>query len=338
MSKVIVAGLQGRTVELNLQRLVLGNQPNVLGMATAFLSLPGARKFAALTRQCRVNVSRVVAGVSGAITDPAAIRYLVDKGHNVRLGNHWPGIFHPKLLVGGDRFLNSGCLGVASCGYIGSANFTNAGLTRNLEIALTTTDPTLSKHVGDAFTAIWKITRSLTPGSLERYEQVFARRQRRRSLDDLKFLEILDDAEGVRPGRTAPLIAARLCNGVWAGLQSFTGEHTFQVEFPRQAGEALGGLLRTSGRRIPVECTDGVIRHVTFRYYRDNGMYRLNVPNDMPLVAWARAQQRGALLILRDRDHIQAEIIRGWRLEEVSDRSVALGTWGRTTTRQYGWF
>ncbi len=113
------------------------------------------------------------------------------------------------------------------------------------------------------------------------------------------------------------------------------------MEFPRRAGEALGVLLGTSESQVAVECVDGVLRTMIFRYYQHNGMYRLNVPNDVPLVDWARARRRGALLVWRDPNEnnpVQAKIIRGHSLLEISERSKALGTWGRTATREYGWF
>lgn len=342
MSEIVVSGIDGNSVKTSLQKLILENQPKALGMATAFLTLDGARTYDALYKKCEGKMSRVVAGLSGAITQPAAIKFLAENGHVVRLGTHNVGIFHPKILVGGDRFLKSGRLATTNCGYVGSANFTGAGLTKNLELSLATEDPLLAERLGDAFTKIWTIGKKLTAASLELYEEAFARSQRSRSIEDLKFLEVIDVSKALKPRSASPLIAPRLCNGVWAGLQSFTGEHAFQVEFPKKAGEALGALLGIAEGQAPIECSDGETRTMTFRYYTHNGMYRLNVPNEMPLVSWAREEKRGALVVWRDRDsaegHIHAEIVRGRRLQETLARSKALGTWGRTTTREYGWY
>ena len=60
---------------------------------------------------------RTVVGVSGAVTDPGAIVRLIDLGVDVRLAGHVGGVFHPKLLVAGDRFVDSGRVGVPTCGY-----------------------------------------------------------------------------------------------------------------------------------------------------------------------------------------------------------------------------
>jgi hypothetical protein len=329
-----------RTAASRLEELLGRSQPAVLGMATAFLSLEGARKYDALTLNSGIQASRVVAGLAGAITNPLALRYLRERGHDVRLGISVRGIFHPKLMVGGRGFLRSGGVEEAVCGYVGSANFTGPGLERNLEVLFTSLDRDMVVGVADAFGRIWQRSERITAPGLRRYEQVFARAQLKRSLLDLELLAIVE-AVPTR-GRQQPIIDPRLCNAVWAGLQSFTGEHMFQVEFPRRAGEALGTLLRTKSGRVEVECSDGYPRNVGFAYYPDNGMYRLNVPNNLPLVEWVRTNHAGALLVWRDDDgspdRLTVEIIRGRRLKECVSRSHALGTWGKTSTREFGWY
>lgn len=342
MSEIKVVGLDADNLEAQLRGMLLEKQPAALGMATAFLSLAGARKFHSLAQNCGAASIRLVIGISGGVTHPSAIQYLADHDCAVRLGQHSPGVFHPKLLVGGDHFVASGSMATASCGYIGSANFTASGLTKNVEAALVTEDPILAQHIGEAFSSIWTMGKRLTVRSLEEYKLVFAKRLGYRSVQDLQLLNVLEGATTERHAPSEPLIEPALCNGVWAGLQSFTGEHTFQVEFPRRAGEALGALLGALDSQVALECADGVLRTMTFRYYQDNGMYRLNVPNDVPLVDWARRERRGALLVWRDTNvatgRIQAKIIRGRSFVEMSKRSKALGTWGQTTTREYGWY
>jgi hypothetical protein len=281
----------------------------------------------------------MVAGLSGCITHPDAVTYLLDKGHGVRFGAFTGGIFHPKLLVGGNSFGKTGQVVAANCGYIGSANFTEAGLNRNLEVMLATKDSALAAGLAEAFRAIWAAAVPVTKTRLRQYERQFARAQRKRSLDDLEFLAVVDSGSAAdsRPAAVAP----SLSSAVWAGLQSFTGEHTFQVEFPRKAGEALSTLLGTTSGEAQIGCSDGRSRNMGFRYYADNSMYRLNVPNDTPLVNWARTNHAGALLVWRDDDEpgmLNAEIIRGRKLHECVRRSRMLGSWGRTATREYGWY
>jgi hypothetical protein len=70
-----------------------------------------------------------------------------------------------------------------------------------------------------------------------------------------------------------------------------------------------------------------------------NAMSRLNVPLDVPDVSWAREKKTGALLIYRDATGVlNLEVVVGKALQELDDRSRAMGCWGKTSTRHYGWF
>jgi hypothetical protein len=322
--------------------LVSANKVNALGMATAFLSLNGAYEYHDLFTSADAATSRVVVGLSGEISHPKAIEHLIAKNHSVRLRKFPGAIFHPKLLVGGDRFSHSGQLRLPNCGYVGSANFTRAGLHKNLEIMLATHDHDVATEIAEAFSTIWRDAAPASTSVLSEYERAFARAQRKRSLADLAFLDVIDAAPSGPNGPVPNLVPPRYCTAVWAGLQSFTGEHAFQVEFPRKAGEALRTLLGTDSGSVPIECVDGQIHNMTFRYYAHNGMYRLNVPNNMPLVDWARTSHQGALLVWQhdalEGGTLNAEIVRGHRLAESIARSRALGSWGRTSTREYGWY
>ena len=70
-------------------------------------------------------------------------------------------------------------------------------------------------------------------------------------------------------------------------------------------------------------------------------MFRLNIPNVTPLAKWARKHKEGiALVEYNEADGgLYFEIHRpGERMEDIVGRSLALGTWGRTPTRLYGWY
>lgn len=343
MSNIFLTGTSTSThAASRLTTLIAANAPRAIGMATAFLSTKGASTYDRLFTDSGAAVSRVVVGLSGEVTHPQAIQYLTDRGHGIRFGTFPGGIFHPKLLIGGDSFLASGQVDSPKCGYVGSANFTGAGLFKNLEVMLATNDAGLVAGISTAFSTIWGDAQPVTDALVQNYERAFARSQRRRSLADLAFLDVVDSETTATPARQPTLVLPHLCSAVWAGLQSYTGEHAFQVEFPRRAGEAMQVLLRTQSGEVPIECSDGEVRSMKYRYYTDNGMYRLNVPNAMPLVDWARRNRQGALLVWRDDSStnatLNAEIIRGRRLSESVSRSYALGSWGRTSTREYGWY
>lgn len=328
---VAVRPAAGQTIESTLLDLLTTARPHAVGMATAYLNLPGAIKFRDLVRTSGAGSLRVVIGTSGAVTHPKAIVDLIDAGYDVRLGTG--DIFHPKLLCGGGRFIRSGTLHDATCAYIGSANFTRAGFVSNTEVALATRDRGIATSTADAFSQLWKDANRPTKGTLKRYEAEFAIRQSRRSASDLFFLDVAEAASH------KPLIDLKNVEGVWVGMETVTGFNN-QIEFPKRPAEALTVLLGTGNGFVTIQCSDGRTRRMKYAYY-GNAMYRLNVPRDVPGVDVARATKTGALIVWRDkgrRGAINTEVLFGKRLSEVVARSKALGCWGTTSTREYGWY
>ena len=80
-------------------------------------------------------------------------------------------------------------------------------------------------------------------------------------------------------------MAVDFATAAWAGVQSFTGEFRFQLEFPRAAGIVISQLLqlnRAQDSKVNVYCPeDGSTRQMQYKFYGDNGMFRLNIPNDV---------------------------------------------------------
>ena len=193
----------------------------------------------------------------------------------------------------------------------------------------------------------------VTATRLQAYERYFAQRNRYRKPSDLVALGIADNIpektngapkKGVSPPKLEhKAISEAAASVAWAGLQSFTGEYRLQVEFPKEAGLVLRRIFSNLAHNDSVEilCTDGVGREFKYRYYPDNGMFRLNVPNCAPLVSWAREHKQGIAYVEQrgTQEGLQFAIVQpGQMMLEVVDRSLALGTWGRTPTRLYGWY
>jgi hypothetical protein len=143
-----------------------------------------------------------------------------------------------------------------------------------------------------------------------------------------------------------PAVAAEFAVAAWAGLQSFTGEYRFQVEFPRDAGNVIRQLIRAQVQadgRIDVYCPDDeTTRLMQYKFYPDNGMFRLNIQNDVPGVAWAREHKDGLAVVeqgLQGGAPLRLRILHpGADAREIIGRSASLGSWARTSTRAYGWF
>lgn len=143
-----------------------------------------------------------------------------------------------------------------------------------------------------------------------------------------------------------PALKSEFAVAAWAGLQSFTGEYTFQIEFPRSSGEVISRLIRAQVQAdggVDVYCSDDeTTRHIKYKFYQDNSMFRLNVPNDVPGVMWAREHKDGLAIVeqgLPGGAPLRIRLLKsGSEAKEIIGRSAALGTWGRTSTRVYGWF
>lgn len=135
-----------------------------------------------------------------------------------------------------------------------------------------------------------------------------------------------------------PNVAA---TAAWAGMKSFTGDYNLQLEFPSDAAAVLRRLLGSvSTDDSPVfHCDDGEERKFIYRFYENNGMFRLNIHNDTPNAQWARDNKAGIGLVQIDEGRPFFRIIKSSdQMAKIIDRSMALGTFGKTPTRLYGWY
>src|SRR5690606_6879762 len=142
-------------------------------------------------KSSQIGDSKIIVGLSGYVTNPNALKYLLDKGHSLKLGISDGGIFHPKLIVGGSEILDNGKILSPNCAYIGSANFTRSGFAINTEVMLTTSDVTLANKLSLPFAELWTCSVAPTDQTLREYEKEFSKWQRTRSIKDLEFLDVV---------------------------------------------------------------------------------------------------------------------------------------------------
>jgi hypothetical protein len=353
MATALPTGPQHGNLEVELGALAAADNIGAAAIASAYASVYGVRKLEEIRQSGAVGEIRLIVSLAGAITHPQALRNAAANGWKVRTLEFPGGIFHSKLFVFGAQFNRDGRLANPASALIGSANLTKGGLASNLECAFMETDARNVASAANSFHGYWTSAAEFTAAALEAYERRFAQINRKRNIRDLVLLGIADEVERVdfrKPlrQRTPPSANQRTfrtkhANVAWAGLESFTGEYAFQVEFPRDAGTVLQGLVRGGrvGRRLRVLCADGVVREMPFGFYPDNSMFRLNVPNDTPGVAWARQNKKGLAVVAVRRGDVDCELSLlkpGKRASLVMARSMVLGTWGRTPTRYYGWY
>lgn len=319
-----------------------------------------------MTTARSVESLRLIAGTSLAFTHPNALTLAEQKGWSVRLGSTPRGIFHPKVIIGGGGISGDGTVSDSSIMYVGSANLTRPAMEKNTECGILFRGDCVPADCIQVFQSLWQAGSELTPEAFQQYSSIFTRRNRRRTSRDLQDFGVTDagDESAItlanlrdqqRPTHGA--LRHQDADTVWVGLQTSTGEFSFQPEFPRVVGDMVLRIIESdgvqlvshgSGNRerlvadVQVLCSDGQTRPMTFTYYRHNSMRRLNIPNEVPNAEWARANRDGIAVLSKSEEgpsNLTLEIVRaGEDADEYVRRSFVLGTWGVTPTRAYGWF
>ena len=338
MIRLQTSGSPRPSLEAAIAKLIGSANPNCLGIAVAYVSTYGFLFLRGVTRANNIENVRLIANISDAVTHPQALRLALREGWLVRTYSGPGAILHSKVIICGGSFEHSGAVENPSAFVIGSANLTKGGLLLNVECSIIAEESVGGIDVSEAFREIWSLGRDLDVESLDIYEREFAERNRNRSTEELIALQV---GEGTgQPITAVPSIENRVAVASWAGLESFTGEYTFQLEFPRDAGQVLNRILQSPTSYVDVRREDGVVRSMRYRYYPDNAMFRLNIPNDVPGIAFARETKHGiGIISLEDDGQPSLRIVSNdAEVADIMRRSFALGTWGRTQTRYFGWF
>ena len=352
-SGIATTGITGNTYKALFRKQIMGVRPSAVGLAVAYVSVSGFSLVKKILDDGGVDEIRLVTDTRDRVTHPKALHSAVDSGWNVRVVDSLAGTFHPKLYVGGAGFDESASMVDLSLAITGSANLSHGGFFKNGECVFWNATLHGRKSAAKAWLDCWNAGVPATAETLATYEKYFALRNRYRKAEDMVALGIADSlpekVDGAPTKKVTPprkddkAISDAVATVAWAGLQSFTGAYTLQVEFPREAGRVLLRIFGDLSQEdtLDIRCSDNEIRTFRYRFYEDNGMFRLNIPNSTPLVAWAREHKQGIASVEYDEAEaaLNFEIVRpGQNLMEMVDRSLALGTWGRTPTRLYGWF
>ena len=356
-NSVVTTGITGNTYKALFEEKILEVKPSVVGMAVAYVSLAGLDFVKKILEDGGVDKVRLVTDGTDGVTDPRALRNALDSGWEVRIvldsrGCYGP-TFHPKLYVGAAKFDDNTGVADLSLVITGSPNISKNGFQRNAECVFWGTATHSPKSTAKAWFDCWNHGTQVTLKNLPDYEKHFAECNRYRQPKDIVTLGIADSipktADGVpKKGMTSPrpeyqAISQTVASVVWVGLQSFTGAYNLQVQFPKEAGLVLRRIFEnlSQGESIDMLCADDEIRTFKYRFYPHNGMFRLNIPNSTPSVKWVRQNKQGIAYVEYGEKQgvLSFKILRPNQLMiEIVERSFALGTWGRTPKRLYGWY
>ena len=351
-SAVVTTGMTGNTYKALFRRQILRVKPPAVGIAVAYVSASGFSLVKKILDEGGVGEVRLVTDTKDGVTHPKALQSAVDSGWKVRVVDNLAGTFHPKLYVGAGGFDETAGVTDLSLAITGSPNLSHGGFLKNGECVSWSSSAHSRKSVARAWLDCWNAGVPATAERLATYEKYFALRNRYRKPEDMVALGIADSLpentdgvlkkKGVPPPKTKhKAISETAASVAWAGLQSFTGAYNLQVEFPKEAGLVLLRIFEhlSQDDTIEILCADGEVRTFKYRFYKDNGMFRLNIPNATPLVSWAREHKQGIAYVeySEAQGALYSEILpSGQSMIDIVERSIALGTWGRTPTRLYG--
>ena len=352
-SAVVTTGMTGNTYKTLFRKQILRVKPPAVGIAVAYVSASGFKLVKKILDEGGVGEVRLVTDTKDGVTHPKALQSAMDSGWNVRVVDNLAGTFHPKLYVGATGFDEAAGVADISLAITGSPNLSHGGFLKNGECVFWSAAPHSPKSIARAWLDCWNAGVPATAERLAAYEKYFALRNRYRKPEDMVALGIADslpeNTNGVpKKGVTPPkkedkAISEDVASVAWAGLQSFTGEYNLQVEFPKEAGLVLLRIFEhlSHDDTIDILCADGEVRTFKYKFYENNGMFRLNIPNSTPLVAWAREHKQGVANV--EYSDVQGVpyfeiLLPGQSMIDIVARSLALGTWGRTPTRLYGWY
>jgi hypothetical protein len=265
------------------RKQIVKTKPTVVGLAVAYVSASGFELVREILEEAGVTGVRLVTDTSDGVTHPKALQSAVENGWRVRIVESLPGTFHPKLYVGGASFDNSNGVKGVSLAIAGSPNISHGAFLRNGECAFWSAAANDPYSAAKAWLECWNLGVPLTNGKLKDYEKYFALRNRHRTPKDLVTLGVADtipkvsasgspSASQPTPKASQKTIAETAASVAWAGLQSFTGDYTLQVEFPKEAGLVL---RRVFGRplkdgSIDILCADKEVRTFKYKYYDDS--------------------------------------------------------------------
>jgi phosphatidylserine/phosphatidylglycerophosphate/cardiolipin synthase-like enzyme len=194
-NQVSLTGLDEEELLQQMAQLIRASRARVLGIASAFVSVRGIDHLRRILARRKGVRYCLAAGVDHFITHPAALYAAREANWQLRIGLCARGMFHPTLVVAGMDVSDKGEISDVRCVYLGSSNLTDAGLRRNVECGLLSTDETTCQGAAEALAAIWRASRDPTDAFLRNYAARFAQRNRRRPMEELDALGVADTEE-----------------------------------------------------------------------------------------------------------------------------------------------
>lgn len=327
-----------------MQGLISASAYKSAEFAVAYATVAGVRTFVEMFGADFGG--RAVVGLDDAVTQPGALEFLQAQPNlELRVASlaEIGARFHPKFLRLGSG-VNSDTL------IVGSANLTKAALSNNAEacLCLTLPGPVENQAASSAFDCFWDIGIALTAQRLSDYKKLFDRAKVVRS--KLELITNQSNSLGKRDilsndsAQVDPTVAKR----TWIECGNVTA---LGRELELKAEQALFFGVSPHGaaaKFINVRTSAGNITAVKLKY-QPNHMWRVQMNGEIPEVAAGLRPtlpngSLGRSTYVAVFENIGNNTFDLKFLPDTSNEylnivksSKYLGTYGKTTARQYGW-
>ncbi|GAB3726479.1 hypothetical protein GCM10028862_01820 [Luteimonas pelagia] len=323
-----------------LQDLAANPRLDATRVAAAYVTVSGVRSLMDAARETNVlNSSLWVVGLDDALTQPGAIESLaaLDNSEVRVAGVRYSGLrFHPKFFQFSDSSTGAGGL------LLGSANLTKAAFRSNVEagIKITYEDGETIAQIQSAWAVLWNSGVALTSEILERYKEEYREsRANREAVARETGKRVLDDDEGT--------VDPALATTCWIEVGNITGFQAEQLEIKAEQALFFGvGAHGGPDKVVPLRLQSGAIVDVRLTYL-GNYMWRFYLPPTIPEVADRGLRpdgKRSPYVAVFSRVAADAQIdlrflqVNSPEIQGIRTVSLAAGTMGRTTAREYGWY
>lgn len=308
-----------------------------LRVAVAYANLTGFRAFQGLLAAADGDIEvEIILTLDMGITRKAALEALLqDFSGSVKVitSESGFGTFHAKAFVV-DRS------GADQRALIGSANLTYPALTRNHE-AISVGD--LAQDEVEAWEMWWA---DLVAAADDLTEDVIATYSERRPPPGRRERIADEELETGKDGSPISLAGFELSADAadwllidWGG----TGEYRVQYEFPKAAAAFFQpDVDQEQTQTVTILHGGGEYGDNQLTYYPDNGMARINLDGDIPVVADASIELKTSLFTRLGPDHYELHLVNRAERAALLAEAKCMGGTGHTrrkdeTLRQFGW-
>lgn len=336
-----------QTLLTTITDIIARNSWDLVTVIVAYATVSGVRQLLnALDSLSYLPRSRWLLGLDDCLTQPGALRLCQSISQSsVRVASFVDvgARFHPKLVC----FSSSEHPGQTTM-IVGSANLTKRGMTRNGETAAVISSESIidSQDIETFVDHVWRMGDDLNDTQMTQYEKDYRRcHAAKRRIQKAKRTSSPSEVFADDHAEIDPSLATTCW--IEVGKNTALGR---ELEF--KAEQALFFGLKPSGEQAQMRrflVSNGSTLCLRLKY-QENAMWRLQMNNEVPEVAkglrpringkLGRSPYAAVFQRISQPSEFRLKFVRvsSGEFSSLCRRSRELGTLGKTSSRQYGWY